>query len=222
MEIKDIIFIYYNILIKFTNYFLKNYDYDLIIYNNGILTLTHIFKFSILTGKPIIETCEKSIYYYFEFITQLKNNSNELINLNTKDACIFIIKKFFNTSIHVYEKKNNIMENKITLQYIHHITEIIKQIINHLDISQPSKNINSIKKIIKKLEFLDINKLKVYHDSLLIFTKVIKTNKEFIKCNCEFIDIIKTLNKKSIMIISANIYKFTPSISIKNQINQLL
>ena len=142
-----IIIVYYDILTKYIKYYFKHKSFNKIIFINGLYTLTEIFKFTVVTNKNIVEYCDKSIYYYFEFILQLQNNNNELLNLTTKDAAIFCFKKFFNDiknkDIHYnYEIANTLL---IT-------TNIILSIILHDNIDNNEYEFLDFKDIIIKFE----------------------------------------------------------------------
>jgi len=62
----------------------------------GIQCLTHTFKMILLYTKNLELTsyhCQRSIYYYIEFISQTIDESNNLLNLTSKDACLFVYTK---------------------------------------------------------------------------------------------------------------------------------
>ena len=72
---------------------IKYYKY--IIYK-GLETITHVFKIILLYTKNLNITythCQKSLYYYVEFICQIDNESHSFLQLNTKDAALFVYKK---------------------------------------------------------------------------------------------------------------------------------
>ena len=74
------------------NSHLKHFNCILI---KGIENIYHIFNLLLLYSKNIDFTyhhCQRCYLYYCEFIQQIKDN-NELLNLNIKDATIFIHKK---------------------------------------------------------------------------------------------------------------------------------
>ena len=82
------------LLIKDNTYF-KQYSYSKYLIINGIQTANHILNMLIIYTKNIDLTfhhIERSFIYYVEFINQIMINNGSL-NLNSKDASIFIYKK---------------------------------------------------------------------------------------------------------------------------------
>ena len=62
----------------------------------GILSIFHIFNILLLYTKNIKLTlahCNKSLYYFIEFIGQIVDDNHSYLQLNSKDATLFIYKK---------------------------------------------------------------------------------------------------------------------------------
>lgn len=212
-----IIIVYYDILTKYIKYYFKHKSFNKIIFINGLYTLTEIFKFTVVTNKNIVEYCDKSIYYYFEFILQLQNNNNELLNLTTKDAAIFCFKKFFNDiknkDIHYnYEIANTLL---IT-------TNIILSIILHDNIDNNEYVFLDFKDIIIKFEYIPYNSLECIYNFINHMAKF-KLNQEiFLSKLDEFVSIIKKTPCSDVNIIANKIYYFTPNKKIRHMIKTLL
>lgn len=69
--------------------------YEFII-KRGLDTLLHCFKMLLLYTKNIGQVsyyCKKALCYYVEFIGQIAQDSNSYLQLNTKDATLFVYKK---------------------------------------------------------------------------------------------------------------------------------
>ena len=69
--------------------------YKYIIYK-GIETLTHVFKILLLYTKNLNLAyihSQKALYYYVEFICQIDDDSHSFLQLNSKDAALFVYKK---------------------------------------------------------------------------------------------------------------------------------
>lgn len=208
---------YYDILTKYIKYYFKHKTFNKIIFINGLYTLTEIFKFTVVTNKNIVEYCDKSIYYYFEFILQLQNNNNELLNLTTKDAAIFCFKKFFNDiknkDIHYnYEIANTLL---IT-------TNIILSIILHDNIDNDEYIFHDFKDIIIKVENIPYNSLECIYDFINHLDKFKLNQIVFLSKLDEFVSIIKKTSSDDVNIISNKIYYFSPDIKIKHMIKTLL
>ena len=99
------------------------YKYILI---KGIENIYHVFNMLLLYTKNIDAAyyhTKKAFLYYYEFVEQIKDDNNKLLNLNIKDATVFIYKKIlYNvktncTSISDIEQKNILTLDKIIMFY---------------------------------------------------------------------------------------------------------
>ena len=78
------------------NIHIKNINYYKYILLKGAETVTHVFKILLLYTKnlPIVYAhCQKSLYYYVEFICQIGEDNHSFLQLNSKDAALFVYKK---------------------------------------------------------------------------------------------------------------------------------
>lgn len=69
--------------------------YKYIIYK-GITTITHVFLNLLLYTRNLELTyhhCQKSFYYYVEFIGRIEDDNHSFLQLNCKDASLFVYKK---------------------------------------------------------------------------------------------------------------------------------
>jgi len=66
---------------------------------NGFTTLTHVFKIMLnhTTIDKAVESMENSIYYYTQFIAQMKENIMYDLNVSSGTASLFVYKKTINT-----------------------------------------------------------------------------------------------------------------------------
>jgi hypothetical protein len=99
--------------------FLNNVTYYKYAVIRGMHTLGHIYSILLLYTKNIDIAqyhCHKSLYYYIEFISQIGDNNNTFLQLNSTDAILFILKKTI-FDINIEHLKNtpcdnlNILEN---------------------------------------------------------------------------------------------------------------
>jgi hypothetical protein len=75
---------------------IPNENYYRYVINKGLETITHVFKMLLLYTKNLQLTyyhCQKSFYYYVEFISQIGENNHSFLQLNSKDASLFVYKK---------------------------------------------------------------------------------------------------------------------------------
>lgn len=101
---------------KFSNY----------LYIKGISCISHIFKLFLLYSNNLnfsLYYMEKSIYYYIEFLSQIKTD-NGFIKLTCQDAILFVYKKtIFQVNKTVPSKEFHTIA---TLKIINLLVEIIK------------------------------------------------------------------------------------------------
>jgi hypothetical protein len=73
-----------------------NKEYIIFIIERGIKTVSHVYNFLIMYTKNIElleHHLEKAYLYYVEFVSQIGEESNTYIKLNSKDATLFVYKK---------------------------------------------------------------------------------------------------------------------------------
>ena len=103
---------------------------------SGIDTLESIFLMLLLKSKNlpfVIHNSEKSIFYYFEFIEQIKKPNAEihsLLNLSIVDAKMFIYKKILGEAPIT---SNNLKDSEIIFyKQLKHFTHTYKTLLNIL------------------------------------------------------------------------------------------
>ena len=92
---------------------INNKDYFLFILKRGVLSLSHIFNIFLLYTKNIeltITHCNKALYYYIEFIGQIVDDNHSYLQLNSKDATLFVYKKTIFEINNEYRKKDDIAD----------------------------------------------------------------------------------------------------------------
>ena len=100
-EINDIVEKYILLLNEFLKFILekikfKNNNYSKFIIIRGYETITTIFNFILYYTKNLdltIYHCQKSYYYYFEFIEQISSVEHSFLQLNSRDASTYVYKK---------------------------------------------------------------------------------------------------------------------------------
>lgn len=75
----------------------KNSDYNQFVFTRGLDTITHIFIYTLQTSGNNVETAytaaEKGIYYYIEFMNQMKEHKQMNLSLTTREAVLYVYKK---------------------------------------------------------------------------------------------------------------------------------
>ena len=210
---KDYVFDFFNIILD--NIKVKNNSYYKFIITRGLETITNVFTTILYYTKNIELTsfhCQKALYFYVEFVSQISEEQNMFLQLSSRDATIYVYKKTI-YEINTEYKKNMLVTDEKTVNEFNIITENIKiqkniylKIINNIEIFVKDKKqfdkcikvcfkINSLELELKNLiffnniiDFLDIefqNIDKFLEIVLLLIRKLSKINKneEIIK-NC--------------------------------------
>lgn len=107
------------------NVYIKNKSYNRYIINKGVETFSHIFKMLLLYTMNLELTyyhCQKSLFYYIEFIGQITGENHQFLQLTLKDSALFVFKKTifdinndYRNSFSIKEKDNLKMEVIVNL-----------------------------------------------------------------------------------------------------------
>ena len=179
------------------NICIQNENYKKYIIKQGIKTVKHVFFMLLIYTKNLEITCyncQKAYVYYIEFIGQITEDNHSFLQLNSKDASLFVYKKtIFDINIEI--QKNYISQNSdhTKIQTISKLIEIYNSIIfklidekNLIDIIKII-NIDLKKIIIKIVKILNENHNLEYLDKISIFisqyseTNLIENLELFIK-----------------------------------------
>jgi DNA-directed RNA polymerase subunit M/transcription elongation factor TFIIS len=151
----------------------------------GLETILHIFNNIILyTNNPSIAEYHsiRSIYLYKEYISQIVNDSNTFLNLNTRDAILFIYKKTIFDIKKDFCKNTIINQNKNIFDCLQIYSKIIKYCISFL---YDNININYLPIFLKTMENIILHNFNsVKYNQLLFFVELLLnqkyTNDEFL------------------------------------------
>ena len=100
-SISDIFNNFTSLILEYSNFFIENtyiqnIQYFKYVYLKGIETMSIVFKLLLLYTNNLeltIYHCQKSFYYYIEFIGQIGDSNHQFLQLNSKDASLFVFKK---------------------------------------------------------------------------------------------------------------------------------
>ena len=173
--VSDVFIKYINLINEFIiqcceNVCFKNVNYNRYIINKGIETLAHVFKMLLLYTMNLELTyhhCQKSLFYYIEFVGQISGDNQQLLQLTLKDSTLFVYKKtIFDIN---NEKRSNfkILNNdKIAMDIITCLIKIYNSLlyvlIEHHEF--PSDNQSSL------LNEMTINVQRVTNNLINLFT----------------------------------------------------
>ena len=110
------------------NMIIQDDAYLLFLIQRGVETIMHSFKFLLMYTKNLELTvfqCKKALYYYIEFIGQISDVSlqHSYLQLNSKDATLFVYKKTIYDINNVYRKK--FIQSNNDKQFLNSISNII-------------------------------------------------------------------------------------------------
>jgi len=110
------------------NMIIQDDTYLLFLIRRGVETIMHCFKFLLMYTKNLELTlfqCKKALYYYIEFIGQISDVSlhHSYLQLNSKDATLFVYKKTIYDVNNIYRK--NFTLSKKDKQFLNSISNII-------------------------------------------------------------------------------------------------
>ncbi len=145
---------------------------------------------------------KKAFLYYYEFVEQIKDDNNKLLNLNIKDATVFIYKKIlYNvktncTSISDIEQKNILTLDKIIMFY--------NNILSNTIITNKSINVELINKnIVKNIFKNNFDDLIIHIDSITVCNDIMLTKINSIDKSIQLFKlIIKYIKKYEIKTIN--------------------
>ena len=207
---------------------IQRYDYYKFILIKGIENIYHIFNILLLNSKNIDFTyhhTQRGYLYYYEFIEQIKNDNNIILNLNIRDASLFIYKKVLNginnnntilmssiekNNLHTLDKiitfYNSLLYNLIILQHANTIEISNKNIVKHIfkySFNDIISNIDIIKKC-NDIIFTKIKSIEKIIQLCKLINKYAKTHK---------INTINIIDTKDIDLVTNNkiikkIFKF--------------
>uniref|UniRef100_A0A6C0AX57 Uncharacterized protein n=1 Tax=viral metagenome TaxID=1070528 RepID=A0A6C0AX57_9ZZZZ len=247
-DLPNIIFIKYITLINdylkhcLDNIFIQNQTYYIYIIKKGITTINNVFKLLLMYTKNLEITytnCQKSYVYYIEFIGQIGEDNNSFLQLNSKDATLFVYKKtIFDINNDV--RKDYISDN-LSNQLLGEVDSLIEiyntilyKLINQNSIINIIKIINTdLQNVMQKLIKIYLEKNTSNGDiisnkiqAILIFSINFKQNNLI-----DYLDIfIKKLKKKNIVniqllkqyLLQDELYhNISPVKYINNIINQI-
>ena len=190
------------------NIYNRYYKYIII---NGVNCINNIFKILLLYTNNIelvLYHTQKSFIYYIEFITQIGDENNNFLQLNSKDATLFVYKKtIFEINNEIRKDFSIKKDNREILDNINNYILLSKKVIDDfININDENiyKNLQcKILPILKKLiEVLFINNtdiaLQCKIDIIEVILNKYSDNSENFIVNLQ--SIIKKIKRKNFMI----------------------
>ena len=156
------------------NILIQNKQYYIFIILRGLNMLKHIFNILLLYTKNLnlcIHHSKKAYLFYVEFIGQIGNDNHSYLQLNSKDAILFVYKTIFEIN-NEYRKQfcmNNENERNV-LNYVDKLSgvyiDVLKVVINNDNLKKESKM--SYVMYIQKMASKIINKIIYSKHSIIV------------------------------------------------------
>jgi len=186
-NINEIVKKYLNLLVEYYKFIIenikiKNKQFTRFIITRGLDTITNVFLNLLLYTKNADLTyfhCQKSFYFYVEFVGQISEDDKMFLQLTSRDASTYVYKKTIFEINNEFKKMNDNM-NIITrdkFEIINFYTTLCKnyllKVIEKTDFSKNEELLNIIEETLDKLNStqIKIEKLKLFElvsDKLLI------------------------------------------------------
>ena len=218
---------YSNLVIEYLKFItenikIKNKSFSNFIITRGLDTITSVFLILLYYTKNIDVTyfhCQKSFYFYLEFVDQISEDDKMFLQLSSRDAATYVYKKT------IYEINNEFKKNigKISdetrskLDLVHLYISMFKtftyKIIQNGELSKDNNFIILLKKIadtfnIEKIDIEYVSMLDSIMDILYHYTSDVEYFFYIIQI------LIKKINKNPDVIQKCNTHKFNDNLVI--------
>jgi len=182
-DISKIINTYLQLIIEYSKFIhenikVKNNSFSKFITIRGLDTITNVFNYLLYFTKNLDLTyyhCQKSFYFYIEFVGQITEDDKMFLQLTTRDASTYVYKKTIfdinNELKKINENKTNEFKYKIDI-----ISEYIKIYQTYLLKLIQTNNIQNIEYLVNLG-----NELKVFNDITKVTYVEKITNKLYYK-----------------------------------------
>lgn len=196
----DLIIEYFKFI--FENINIKNSNFSKFIIIRGLDTITHVFTNILYYTKNIDLTyfhCQKSFYFYVEFVGQISEDEKTFLQLTSRDATTYVYKKT------IFEINNEIkknIESQVNFSEKNDKIQIINIYINMYK-TMLYKIINS-ENLIKNLTYIDVlneifdklNKIKFKKENITVINNIFDKFYIIINDNEKYFEMIQKIIKK--------------------------
>jgi hypothetical protein len=204
ISVNDVVKKYTELVIEYLKFIyenikVQNLTYSKFIVIRGLETITNVFSIILYYTKNIDITyfqCQKSFYYYIEFIGQITEEQHTFLQLNSRDAITYVYKKTLFEINNDFRKnmsqltKENTQKFDLVNKHIK-IFKIILLKITNTETKIDSNYINNFENFCIKL-----NNTKIDLDNLNILESLINVLDNKINNTFKFFKIILFITKK--------------------------
>lgn len=212
---EELVLNYFNIIKEYLfhageNIIVPDYTYYIFIIKRGLDCLKHIFNILLLYTNNldlVVHHCKKSYLYYIEFISQIGNENHSYLQLNSKDAALFVYKKtIFDINNDQRSHFSLSDKNKDKLEYVSHFSEIINEIVISVFDNENIKGTQKMSYIMYIINMVSKVKDKIVKSKKHLCEKIeaCKMINYFLKCiklkkiddECKYLNISNIVSKK--------------------------
>ena len=177
----------------------KNSNFSKFIIMRGLDTITNVFNSIFYYTKNIDLTyfhCQKSFYFYVEFVGQISEDEKMFLQLSSRDATLYVYKK---TIFEINNECKNTIESsklindqiEIINSYINIYKTLVYKIIQSDVLTKNNLYIETFEKICKK-----INKTNLNNENVVLLNTIIDRLYFLISDVDYFFDIVQEFTKK--------------------------
>ena len=177
----------------------KNSNFSKFIIMRGLDTITNVFNSIFYYTKNIDLTyfhCQKSFYFYVEFVGQISEDEKMFLQLSSRDATLYVYKK---TIFEINNECKNTIESsklindqiEIINSYINIYKTLVYKIIQSDVLTKNNLYIETFEKICKK-----INKTNLNNENVILLNTIIDRLYFLISDVDYFFDIVQEFAKK--------------------------
>ena len=126
------------------NIHMRNAQYYKYVISHGLTTIGHVFQNLYMYTNNIELTffhCQKAIYYYIEFIGQIGDDHHSFLQLNSKDATLFVYKKTIFEIDNTFRKE--FAAPKILYSPLSNLDALVLTFVRHNDFSLQRTNMST-------------------------------------------------------------------------------
>jgi hypothetical protein len=143
----------------FENIKINNEKYYKYLLLNGIKTISTVFLFILMYTRSLPTTyfhTEKSYYIYIEFVSQIDNQNHSFLQLNGKDASLFVYKKtIFEIDNNI--KKDFVCKEKEKLDIVNNFYGILLKLYNYNLEDEEFTSLEDYKSNLQKINQVNFN-----------------------------------------------------------------
>ena len=177
----------------------KNSNFSKFIITRGLDTITNVFNSIFYYTKNIDLTyfhCQKSFYFYVEFVGQISEDEKMFLQLSSRDATLYVYKKTIFEINNEYKNTNEsskLINEQLSIinNYINIYKTLLYKIIQSDVLTKNIIYIESFEKICKK-----INKTNLNNENVVLLNTIIDRLYFLISDVDYFFDIVQEFTKK--------------------------